>query len=202
MSDPILDFPVGTHVVYRGNKGTHLGVVEKAESNNDIGVVSGGSKVGVPVLHVRTTTGEVIMTGPHRLTVAHLPDQSEVTFAPAASMRATVDGWVLEIDFGDSANGGVLGGVVVDEHPDMAKAAGALDGWLKRVGAEKSVLTLRLRPPRPERFTQERIREELLRQAPRDYTLEEIDGIVEAVLAGTHPDLEQSVARAISGLDA
>lgn len=148
MSDPILDFPVGTHVVYEGTKGTHLGVVEKAESNNDIGVISGGSKVGVPVIQVRTTTGEVIMTGPQRLTVAHLPDQSEVTFAPAASMHATENGWTLEIDFSDSFNGGVLGGVVVEQHPEAERAAEALNEWLKRVGAIKSVLTLRLQPPR------------------------------------------------------
>lgn len=148
MSDLLLDFPVGTHVVYEGNKGTHLGVVEQAESNNDIGVVSGGSKVGVPIVHVRTTTGEVIMTGPHRLTVAHLPEQSAVNFAPAASMEFVDGEWVLEIDFSDSANGGVLGGVVVDQHPDMERAAAALDEWLKRTGANKSVLTLRLQPPR------------------------------------------------------
>lgn len=149
MSDPLADFQVGTRVVYQGDKGTHLGVVEKAESNSDIGVVSGGSKVGVPVLHIRTTTGEAIMTGPHRLTIAHLPEQSEVNFAPAASMRATEDdGWMLEIDFSDSLNGGVLGGVIVDGHPDADQAAKALDEWLKAVGATKSVLTLRLQPPR------------------------------------------------------
>lgn len=200
MSDPMLDFPVGTHVVYEGDQGTHQGVIEKVVKTKD--VLMGPTHIAIPLFHIRTATGQLVVTGLRPLSVAHRPDQSEVTFTPAASIRAAVDGWVLEIDFADSANGGVLGGVVVDQHPDTDKAAEALDGWLKRVGAEKNVLTLRIRPSRPERFAQERVREEVLRQIPRDYTLEEIDGIVEAVLAGTHPDLEQSVARAISGLDA
>lgn len=126
------DLTRGMDVVYEGPRGVFSGRVIKVETTRDFGTVAGKDVI----LAYIDIGDDVIVTSPRHLSVETDRHDSRVHFAPAGEMRQTADGWRLAINFAGSLQGGVLGGIIVNEHPQGEQAANVLVEWLKQRGGE------------------------------------------------------------------